>query len=331
MEPAGDLTLILWVKSALRQRMLRSLAGALAVFLAGLAVLWLTWWAIFGITWFVLLSFSISSTIVSVITWIVFGLLFVAYFTANWERLERAEFESPSRLRVARAAAQLADSPFLALAGPKTMGTFVRAVSIIALVGPGMVMTSWKLLQQAGAAWRASPERVAEVLRTLATAGARLPLEDLTRLDPSDRMPTTFAAVRLFDGITLRSSEPVGLVMHDSLRNKIFQQIPAAQRHLGSTKPPPVKVSVKGKPTPKSVTPLPTPSPFSKSAAVSKPAAGGPKPAAAPKSSAAPKPAAPPKPAAAAPKSIPASPKPKAVSPPNSIQPKLKPRPKPPP
>ena len=317
-DTASDVKLILWVRSMLRRRLLLCVVGALACFVGALVVLWLTWWAIYGILWFVLLSFEPPAVAVSIAAWIIFGLLFVAYFTANRERLEHAELESPARQRVTRAAALLTDSPFLALAGPKTVGTFVRVVAVIALVGPGMLMTGWKMLAQAGAAWRAAPERVAEILKTLAAAGVRLPLEELTRLDPSDRMPTTFAAVRLFDGVILRTSEPVGLVISGSLRNAVFQQSPPAERQAGTTKPPPVKVSLKGAPASRSAAPP------QKSASFPKPASPAPNPAAPGPKPPPPKSAAPPPPKSKAP---PASPK--AGTPPPPAKPK--PRPKPPP
>jgi len=238
-----------WVARFLTRRALSCVLGAVGCLLAAAVVLWLTWWTIYFILWFIVLSFSPPALAISVATWVVWGLLFVAYFTANWPRLETLEFEAPSKMRVARIAAILTDSPFLALTGPKTVGSFVKVVSVIALVGPGIVMTSWKLLQMALAGFRGSADKVADVLKSLATAGARLSLEELIRSDPTDSMPATFAAVRLFDGVIFRSSEPVGLVLTDRLRDEILAQLPADQRHPLTTKPPAVRVSSPTRPS----------------------------------------------------------------------------------
>src|SRR5262249_52085411 len=162
---------------------------------------------IYFLLWFILLSFSAPTSAVSIATWVIWSLLFVAYFTANWPRLEKLEFESPAKLRTARIAAILTDSPFLALTGPNTVGSFVKVISVVALVGPGMAATAWKLLLKGLAGFRGSPEKVTEVLQTLATIGVRVPLDELLRSDAVETLAPTFAAVRLFDGVIFRSSE----------------------------------------------------------------------------------------------------------------------------
>lgn len=256
---ADDPSLQQWVAKFLARRAANCLLGAMVTFLAALAVLWLTWQLIHITLWFVLLSFSPPMVVITVSTWVIFALLFVAYATANRTRLEQLEFDSPTRLRMARATAIFADSPFLALAGPKTAGSFVKIVSVILLIGPGILMTSWKLLQQAFAAWRGSPAQVAKVLETLATAGARLSLEDLSRVDPTDGVLTTFQAVRLFDGVILRSSAPVGLVVTDSLRDDILLRISPDKRRLTAAKPTPGQVSSKTVSSPTKPKPKPRP------------------------------------------------------------------------
>lgn len=244
-----------WVKKSLNRRMILNFVGAAGCLLAALVVCWLTWWTVYFITWFVLLTLEPPALAVFGITWAVFALLFVAYYLGNREVVERLEFESPAKLRAARAAALLTNSPFLALAGPKTAGSFVRVIAAIALVGPGMLATSWRLLVQANAARRASPEHVGAVLATLAHAGTRVSLDELFRLDASDRWDATFGAVRLFDGVIVRSSEPVGLVMSDSLRNEVLKTAPAEVKRPQAAKSPPVRVSSKGQPGGGSIVP----------------------------------------------------------------------------
>jgi hypothetical protein len=196
-----------------------------------------------------MLSFSISTMYVAIATWVIWVLLFVAYFTANRPELERLEFEAPSKLRAARITSILTDSPYLALTGPKTVGSFVKVVSVIVLVGPGILVTSWKLLLMALAGFRGSAEKVAEVLKTLATVGVRLPLEELMRSDSTESLAPTFAAVRLFDGVIVRTSEPVGLALTDRLRDEILKRVPPDQRRATAAKSSPVRVSSPAKPS----------------------------------------------------------------------------------
>ncbi len=290
-----------WVKKFLTRRALLCFLGAIGTTLAAAAVLWLTWQAIYFLLWFLLLSFSLPSSAmaVSISTWVIWALLFVAYFTANWQRLEKLEFESPAKLRTARIAAILTDSPFLALTGPKTVGSFVKVVSVITLVGPGMAATAWKLFLMSLAGFRGSADKVAEVLKSLATVGVRIPLEELMRSESAESLAPTFAAVRLFDGVIVRSSDPIGLVLTDGLREDVLKRVPPDQRHATAAKK----------------------SPPSRASSPARPSATAPRPSAAPPTKAAPatnpKPAPPTRPAGAPP------PKPSAEIPPR--------RPKPPP
>jgi hypothetical protein len=253
-----------WVAKFLTRRALLCFLGAIGTTLAAAAVLWLTWQVIYFILWFLLLSFSLpsSATAVSASTWVIWGLLFVAYFTANWQRLEKLEFESTAKLRTARIAAILTDSPFLALTGPKTVGSFVKVVSVIALVGPGMVATAWKLFLMSLAGFRGSADKVAEVLKSLATVGVRIPLEELMRSESEEALAPTFAAVRLFDGVIVRSSDPVGLVLTDELREEVLNRVPPDQRHAtAKAKTPPSRVAAPARPSaaaPRPTATLPT-------------------------------------------------------------------------
>jgi hypothetical protein len=256
---ADEQTLQKWVAKSLARRAANCLLSAAVMFLVALVVLWLTWRTIHFILWLLLASFAPPTVVITVGTWVIFALLFAAYAAANRNRLEQPEFESPTRLRIASIAAIFADSPFFALTGPKTAGSFVRIVAVIVLIGPGVLMTSWKYLIQVVAAWRGSPARVAQVLETLATAGARLSLEDLVRLDPTDGIVTTFQAVRLFDGVILRDSKPVGLALTDSLRDDVLLRISPDKRRLTAAKPAPGQVSSKTTASPTKPKPKPRP------------------------------------------------------------------------
>lgn len=274
-----------WVKRSLNRRMMAKFVQAVGVLLVALAVCWLTWWAVYYISRFALLTVEPSAMVLQLVTWVAFVLLFVIYGFANREVVERQEFESPAKVRAAKAAAIFTDSPLQALTGPKSLATFVRAITAVATVGPGMLAASWGLLKQAGAARSGSPDLVGAMLATLAHAGTRVPMEELFRLDPSDRWETTFRAVRLFDGVIVRTSDPMGLALSERLRSEILKTAPPEVKRPQGAKPPPIRVSSKGQPGGAPTLPRPQPGPgpgASKQSGASAPSKASP-PAAAPK------------------------------------------------
>lgn len=274
-----------WVKRSLNRRMMAKFVQAVGVLLVALAVCWLTWWAVYHISRFALLTVEPSVMVLQLVTWVAFVLLIVIYGFANREVVERQEFESPVKVRAEQAAAIFTDSPWLALTGPKSLATFVRVITAIATVGPGMLAASWGLLRQAGAARSSSPDRVGAVLATLAHAGTRVPMEELFRLDPSDRWETTFQAVRLFDGVIVRTSDPMGLALTERLRSEILKTAPPDVKRPQGAKPPPIRVSSRGQPGGAPILPKPQPGPgpgAPKQSGASAPSKASP-PAAAPK------------------------------------------------
>lgn len=275
-----------WVKKSLNRRMMVSFIQAVGVFLAAIAVCWLSWWAVYYIGWFALLTVEPPAMVLQIITWTTFLLLFVVYFFANREVVERQEFESPAKIRAARAVAIFTDSPLQALAGPKSSATFVRVITAIATVGPGMLAASWKLLGRAGAARGSSRDSVGAMLATLAHAGTRVPMEDLFRVDPSDRWETTFRAVRLFQGVVVRTSEPMGLALTEKFRSEVLKLAPPDVKRSQAAKPPAIRVSSKGQPGGVPIVPRPQPG---KTPTVPKPS-GAPAPPKAAPPAAAPRP-----------------------------------------
>ena len=210
-----------WVSQSLRQKHLLYVAGSVCCLLLGVVTLWLTWWILYMVLGFLLLSFSISLMSLSLMTWGSIALLFVCYATANWTHLEKFEMESIGRLRMARAAAYVSGSSFLALTGPKTASSFVKVVSLTLLLGPGLLATSWQLLQKVRGSWVASPDNIGRFLIELAKTTSRVPFDRLRQLDGSDLFPANIHGVLLFEGVLFKSSEPVGLMMTDSLRHHV--------------------------------------------------------------------------------------------------------------
>lgn len=220
-----------WIAPQLRSRRTLYLAGAAACLCAALATLWLTWWILAYSIGFVstMLSLPLTWTGTTIAAWVVWALLFVAYVTTDPQRLERLEFEPVAHLQATRAVARITGSPMLALAGPKTASSFVKVISATLLLGPGLLATSCRLYRRAAGAWGARPEDTAELLTRLAQSDRRVPFDQLARTGDSDRISTTINSLLLLDGVLLRTSDPPGLSLTDSLRAEILQHSAASK------------------------------------------------------------------------------------------------------
>jgi hypothetical protein len=163
-------------------------------------------------------------------TWIVLGLLFVGYFTANWQHLENLEFESRGRLFTARLAGLAAGSPILNLAaGPKTAHSFVKVISATVLLGPGLVVTSWRMLVRAKRLFLLDTAACAKPIAAVLKAGRKVPLADLADKHSHVEWERVLPQLCLIDGVVILRSEPVGVAITDGLRETIAEWR-AAQR-----------------------------------------------------------------------------------------------------
>ena len=169
-----------WLESHARRHGWLSIAGSAASLLGGIVVLYITYWFVTMLMWMVFDWLVPTPTAKATATWIVLGLLFVGYFTANWQHLENLEFESRGRLFTARLAGLAAGSSFLNLAaGPKTAHSFVKVISATLLLGPGLVVTSWRLLVRAKRLFLLDTAACAKPIAAVLKAGRKVPLEDL--------------------------------------------------------------------------------------------------------------------------------------------------------
>ena len=218
-----------WLQRYRRQRIILLWLGSLGTALLAVPVLYVTW----NVIWFVLL-FAFSAVIplanLSRVTWVIWGLLFVAHATANWQRLENFKFESEGKLVAARYAAYVSGISSLALAaGPETMHSFVKLICLILLIGPSLVALSIKLARAAIAAHGMDIPLVAAALKELLVANQRVLLDDLVSRIRSPHPPQMLRELLLIDGVILLTSGDPSVTVTDSLRTSVSAQIEEAE------------------------------------------------------------------------------------------------------
>lgn len=214
-----------WLERYRWQRMILLWLGSLGTALLAVPVLYVTW----NVIWFVLL-FAFNAVVplanLSMVTWVIWGLLFVAHATANWQRLENFKFESEGKLVAARYAAYVSGVSSLALvAGPETMHSFVKLICLILLIGPSLVALSIKLAKAAMAAHRMDVPLVAAALKELLVANRRVLLDDMVSKIRSPHPPQLLRELLLIDGVILLTSGDPSLTVTDSLRTSVSAEI----------------------------------------------------------------------------------------------------------
>lgn len=218
-----------WLERYRRQRTMLLWLGSLGTALLAVPVLYVTW----NVIWFVLL-FAFYAVIpfanLSIVTWVIWGLLFVAHATANWQRLENFKFESEGKLVAARYAAYVSGVSSLALvAGPETMHSFVKLICLILLIGPSLVALSIKLARAAIATHRMDVPLVAAALKELLVANRRVLMDDLVFKIGSPHPPQLLRELLLIDGVILLTSGDPSLTVTDSLRTSVSDEIEEAE------------------------------------------------------------------------------------------------------
>lgn len=221
----SDARVAKWLEGYQRQRVLLLWLGCVGTALLAIPVLFVTWWVI----WFVL-SVLVPGSMLSIVTWGVWLLLFVAHATANRQHLENFKFESEGKLVAARYAAYVSGMSSLALmAGPETMHSFVKFISLTLLMGPALVGLSWRLAQGAIAAQKMDVPLVASALKELLVANARSPVDDIATKVGSPDPPRLLRELLLIDGVILLTSDDPSLTVTDGLRADVSTGIERAE------------------------------------------------------------------------------------------------------
>ena len=213
-----------WLQDQVRRQTLLSLTGSVASLLSGIVVLFITYWFVLMLMWLFFGWLAPSPESKTIATWIVMGLLFVGYGTANWQHLENLEFESRGRLWSARMAGYASGSSFMNLAaGPQTAHSFVKVISVTLLLGPGLVVTSVRLVIRALQLTKLDTDSCAKLIAAVLKAGHKVPLEDLAEKHPHVDWEEILPQLCLIDGVVILRSEPVGVVLTDGLRETIAE------------------------------------------------------------------------------------------------------------
>ena len=217
----SDARVAKWLEGYQRQRVLLLWLGSAGTAVLSIPVLFVTWWVILFVLVFAF-SWLIPASMMLAATWIVWLLLFVAYATANWQHLENFKFESEGKLVAARYAAYISGISSLALmAGPDTMHSYVKMLSLILLIGPSLVGLSWRLAKGAIAAQKMDVPLVAAAMKELLAADRRYAVDELAAKVGSPDPPRLLRELLLIDGVILLTTGDPSLTVTDSLRTEV--------------------------------------------------------------------------------------------------------------
>ena len=211
-----------WVENYKEKQFKLRIAGAIACAIGSLFVLFITWWIIKVVLWFAFSGITGTGLSLTLWTWGMLGLLFVAYLTANYEELENLKFGSADHTRrvrmVARATGHSAMSIF---ANQETFHSFVKLLSVSILAGPALVMTGMRLARTSRDAESLDPTFIAPFLIQLAKEGKRIPMDKLAAELGDATITDLIDQMSLIDGVTIRTKENAGMYLTEDLKSSL--------------------------------------------------------------------------------------------------------------
>lgn len=211
-----------WVEKYRDRQHKLHVAGAIAAVIGSLFVLFFTWWALYLLLWFVLPAWFKGGLLLALGSWVLFGLLFVAYFTANYQELERIDIGPPGQVRKVKMVARLTRQHYMTFfANPETFHSFVKVLSISVLSGPALLMLGAQLGQRARQLLQIDPPFVAPFLIQLAKAGKRVPLEKLAAELNGRPIADLIDQMSLIDGVIVRTGETAGMYLTEELQSTL--------------------------------------------------------------------------------------------------------------
>ena len=219
----SEVSVVRWLEGYRRRRATLLALGGLGTLLLSIPVLFVTWWVIWLVL-FLPMMLALSLKTLSIATWIAFGLVFVAYLTVNRRHLESLKFdEAGPGMVAAHFAAHVAGMSSLSLfmAGPETMRSQVKVISLLLLTGPSLIGLSWRLARSAFAALRMDTVFVGMALAKLLAAGRSVLVDELAASVGSPEPPRLLRELLLIDGVILLTSGNPSLTMTDSLRTDL--------------------------------------------------------------------------------------------------------------
>lgn len=207
----------LWVSDYQDKHFKLRVAGAITSILCSLPVLIATWWIVYGILWFAF--FGGTGFALTMTTYGVVALLFVAYLTANYEELENLKIGPPGQAATVRRFARATGQGYMSIfANQETFHSFVKILSVSILAGPALVMTGIRLARSAQALKNLDPEFVAPVLIQLAKANKRVPFDRLAEKLGDRSIGDLIEQMALIDGVIIRTEGNSGMYLTEDLQ-----------------------------------------------------------------------------------------------------------------
>ena len=170
--------------------------------------------------WRAAITFSNQTALIG--SWVGLAVLFVLYFITDQRSLEKLEFESGERQLASRVASRLTGGGFGGLAaGPKTMGSFVKVLSSILLIGPALTAGCLRLLRDVWLLLRIDPDLLAKGLLQLAKSQQRVPLSAMAKDLSESQAKSLMTHLSLVDGVVIRGGKNAGLTLTDALLKEL--------------------------------------------------------------------------------------------------------------
>ncbi len=211
-----------WVENYKEKHFKLRVAGAIACALGSLLVLFITWWIIKGVLWFAFQGITGTGLSLTLWTWGVLGLLFVAYLTANYEELENLKFGSADHSRKVRMVARATGTSAMSIfANQDTFHSFVKLLSVSILAGPALVMTGIRLARTSREAESLDSAFIAPFLIQLAKAGNRIPMDKLATELGDATIADLIDQMSLIDGVIIRTNQNGGMYLSEGLKTSL--------------------------------------------------------------------------------------------------------------
>lgn len=210
-----------WLKQHARQQVSLCLLGAVGLLLVSVICHYITYWAF----WMFLLRFRLfhldSIQLGATIALIAIHPL---YLLIDRESLEKVELEPAGRrlgaIVIGRA---LGWGMMGAFAGPKTFLTYIRMLTQIFLIAPGVFWTAIRLIRWAWRWHTMDVERVGKMVHCLYTEETKISADVLLGSDVEDgeRATSLIQQLTLIDGVLILRENELGFALGSELRRDI--------------------------------------------------------------------------------------------------------------
>ncbi|WP_437184921.1 hypothetical protein SH668x_002009 [Planctomicrobium sp. SH668] len=217
----------LWVAGTARPQAILSVLGAVASFVGGLVCLYVTYYLLFF--WGGAIAgvfFSPSPLFFNTLPVVGIALIFVAYYFADYRKLENLQFEQVEKLQIARVGAFFTGSSFLNLAaGPKTASSYVKIIAVVVLLSPALLVLSLRLIARAWAFYCVHSSEVGRALYCLLRSEQSISFSAVSKASPDLEPQQLAAELKLFDGVVVQDGRSSSCYLTELLRNELVEAV----------------------------------------------------------------------------------------------------------